>query len=359
MDESIPMEDTVISSSKAWAFLVALFGGFTALCVLSALLPNETYIRYQQFDQSDLFKLRWVYERIHFDPTPIDIAIIGSSRVEAALSAPDLAAALTAKLGRPIHVANIAVPYEGRNLHYTIAKELLESHPETKIILLSVVERADISHPAFRYVTRVSDVLGAPWRINHYYAIDAAFLPYRQMSDFVQTMFPSWFRKSTSFRADEYRGTNWDSTQTFRIPGGRLIDRYLVASSEKLATGAAEMKSGLGSKEGYWVQPSKWYALNAPLEPVYTTRLTEMAKQHGAQVLFVHLPFYSSIPGQYDHAFYEHLGPLLDAQQFSTDAHTYADVGHFNRYGIVKVSPWLASAIDPYLDPLRENKVSH
>lgn len=358
MTEGIQRGEVEVAPGKAWGLIAWLFAGFAALCFLSLLLPNSPYIRYQQFDQSDLFKLRWVYERIHFDSSPIDVAIIGSSRVEAAVSAPELEAALSETLGRPIHAANLAVPYEGRNLHYTVTKELLESHPETRLILVSVVERADITHPGFRYVSSAADVLRAPMWINHYYLSDAAFLPYRQMSFFVQTLFPSLFERSAAFRKDSYLGTGWDSTQTFRTPTGRLIDRYFVASPEKLAAGAAEMKAGLGTPDGHWVQPSAWYTLNAPLEPDYTDRLVELAKQHGAQVVFLHLPFYTSIPGQYDHAFYERLAPLLDAQQFSTDPHSYADEGHFNRYGIAKVSAWLDKAIEPYLDPLRSGNAS-
>jgi hypothetical protein len=352
-----PSGNELIEAGRAWRQICALLGGVAVFCFLSVLLPHNRYIRYQQFDYSDLFKLRWVYERIHDDPTPIDVAIIGSSRVEAALSGPDLAAALSDKLGRPIHVANLAVPYEGRNLHYIVAKELLASHPETKLILISVVERADISHPAFRYIADTKDILGAPLVINHYYAADAAFLPYRQMSYFVQSAAPSWFGKSCTFRKD-YLG-NWDSTRSFRIPGGRLIDRSLVGPPQKLIQESAELKAGLGNADGYWVKPSAWYALNEPLEPEYTANIAALAKQRGALVVFVHLPFYSSKPGQYDHAAYEKLGPLLDAQQFSDNAQFYADGGHFNRYGIEKISPWIASAIDPYLDSLRSTSISH
>jgi len=358
MAENVLDRGEAVETGKAWQLIGVLVAGFAILCVLSVLLPHNRYIRFQQFDQSDLFRLRWDYERIHFDPTPIDVAIIGSSRVEAAISGPELEAALSKKLGRPIHVANLAVPYEGRNLHSIVAKELLANHPETKLILVSVVERADISHPAFRYISDVRDVLHAPLWINHYYVIDAAFLPYRQMSYFVQSLFPSWFGKSNSARTD-YLGTGFDSTQTFRIPGGRLIDRYLVGPPQKLEKEAEELKTGLGNGDGNWVRPSAWYTLNAPLEPVYTARLAEMAKEHGAQVVFVHLPFYSSLPGQYDHAAYERLGPLLDAQQFSNDPHSYADGGHFNRYGIAKISPWLDSALDPYLDSLRSGNATH
>lgn len=356
-EETVPVNET-IESGRAWRLTGSLLGGVVLLCFLSLLLPHDRYMRFKQFENADVFKLRWDYERIHFDPTPIDVAIIGSSRVEAALSAPELAAALSAKLGRPVNVANLAVPLEGRNLHYVLAKELLACHPETKIILLSVVERADITHPAFKYVADVRDVLQAPWFISHYYMADAAFLPYRQMSYFAQTIFARWFGESNTYPGDYY-GTGFDTTKSFRIPNGHLIDRYLVAPPQKLDADVKEFKAGLVNTDGYWIQRSAWYALNEPLEPAYTARLASLAKQHGTLLVFVHLPFYSSRPGQYDHGQYEKLGPLLDAQQFSGNARYYADAVHFNRYGIEKVSPWLASAIDPYTDVLRSTNISH
>jgi hypothetical protein len=348
----VQYQEEFVPSGKAWGMMAVIVAGVAVFSVFAVLLPHERYIRFQQFDHSDLFKLRWDYERLHFDSTPIDVAIIGSSRVEAALSGPELAASLSKKVGRPIHVANIAIPYEGRNLHYEIARDLLATHPEVKLILLSVEERADVSHPAFRYVSDVSEVLNAPLWISHSYAVDAAFLPYRQMSYFIQSQFPAWFSVSRTPRSD-YLGTGWDSTQSFQIPGGRRIDRYLVANPEKLAAEAQDLKGQIGYGDGNWVRPSAWYTLNEPLEPQYTERLVAMAKARGAQPIFIHMPFYNSVPGQFDHGFYEKLAPLLDAQQFCNDPHDYADAAHFNRYGIAKISPWLDSSLDPYLGLLR------
>ena len=158
----------------------------------------------------------------------------GVSRVEAAISAPLLEKELSEKWGRPIHVANLAIPQEGRNLHYLIARELIENHPETRIILVSVVEQADLSHPAFRYLADVDDLLHAPLAINHYYFLDAAFLPYRQISYFVQTRLPGWFGVSRSFRKD-YMGTGMDTTHSFYLPSGKLVDRDLVPPPGRLA----------------------------------------------------------------------------------------------------------------------------
>jgi hypothetical protein len=333
---------------QAWSLLALFAGAFTLWLVFSLLLPHDRYIRYQQLTGSDLFRTRWVYERIHYDKTPIDVAIIGSSRVEAAISAPVLEKELTAKLGRPIHVANLAIPQEGRNLHYLIARELIENHPETRIILVSVVEQAELSHPAFRYLADVNDVLRAPLPINHYYFLDAGFLPYRQMSYFVQTEFPQFFGVSRSFRQD-YAGTGMDTTHSFYLPSGKLVDRDAVAPPEKLAAGSRQMINDDG---GDWHQPSRWHALNNPLENEYTKRLVEVAKEHCVETLFVRLPFYKSPTHMYDEAFYRDLGPLLDAEQLSGNPQNFGDAGHFNHSGIDLVSTWLSSSIDPYLGPL-------
>jgi hypothetical protein len=340
-------DQELVPRNRAWCFLGLLASGFAFWCVLSFLLPHDRYIRYQQLTDSDLFRSRWVYERIHYDPTPIDVAIIGSSRVEAAISAPVLARELSAKLGRTIHVANLAIPQEGRNLHYLIARELIVNHPETRLILLSVVEQADTSHFAFRYLADPGDLVRAPLLVNHYYFLDAAFLPYRQMSYFVQTLFPGWFNNSRSFR-DDYMGTGFDTTYSFHLPSGKLVDRYHVMPPTTKP-----------SAEAAWYPPSRWQALNNPLETEYTMRLAGVAASHSVQIVFVHLPAYNSRPGAYDEAFYHSLGPVLDAQQLSGNANYYGDPGHFNRYGTEQVSPWLNNAIEPYLAPLQNGPLQN
>src|ERR1700743_2933055 len=103
--ENDVLQQEFVPDRRAW-FLLALFAlSFALYCVVTYLLPHDRYIRYQQLTKSDLFRSRWVYERIHYDKTPIDVAIVGSSRVEAAISAPILEKELSDKLGRPIHVA--------------------------------------------------------------------------------------------------------------------------------------------------------------------------------------------------------------------------------------------------------------
>jgi hypothetical protein len=346
-------ETEFLPEGRAWRLLLLFAGVFAVWFVVSILLPHDRYIRYQQLTDSDLFRSRWVYERIHFDKTPIDVAIVGSSRVEAAISAPILEQELTEKFGRPIHVANLAIPEEGRNLHYLVVRELLQSHPETRIILVSVVEQAGLSHYAFKYLGDSSDVLlGAAIPINHYYFLDAAFVPYRQMSYFVQTLFPKWFGVSRTFRQD-YHGTDFDTTHSFYLPSGKLVDRSVVMPQNQLEAGSKHIIEIDG---GPWHPESRWHLLNEPLEWEYSRRLADVAKAHCAETIFVRLPFYKSPPGMYDAGFYRSLGPLLDAQELAANPKYYQDQGHFNRSGTAQVTQWLWKSIQVDLGPLEDPK---
>jgi hypothetical protein len=123
---------------------------------------------------------------------------------------------------------------------------------------------------------------------------------------------------------------------------------------DKLEKGYSRIISGLGTA---WHQPSRWHALNNPLEQEYTKRLVDVARKQGVETIFVRLPFYKSPLHMYDEAFYRGLGPLLDAEELTSDPRDFEDEGHFNRSGTNLVSAWLKEAIPPYLGPL-ETSVS-
>ena len=65
-------------STRAYLAVLAVAG--LVLAVLAAALPHDPYIRYQTTKGTIYERTRFQYERLHFDPTPIDIVFIGSSR---------------------------------------------------------------------------------------------------------------------------------------------------------------------------------------------------------------------------------------------------------------------------------------
>jgi hypothetical protein len=335
-----PANQEFLSLKRSVTLGVLFFVCFGVYVVLACSLPHDRYIRYQQLTNGDLFRTRWVYERIHFDKTPIDVAIIGSSRVEAGIRASELEDFLSRRAGHPVHVANLAIPKEGRNLHYVVAKDLMETHPETRMIFVSVVEQADTTHAAFRYLADVKELVRAPLLINHFYILDLAFVPYRQMSDFLQTRFPKWFGVSRTFR-DDYAGTGFDTTMSFRLPSGRLVDRDQVESVAGLEADSKEFIRLYGR----WDKQGAWQRMNNPLETVYTERLAEEARAHCVSVVFLRLPFYKSPEHFYDEALYRRWGSLIDAQELSTEPSNFGNAGHLNRYGTERAMAFLENQI--------------
>src|SRR5688572_5686437 len=129
-----------LEPGRAGLLLLVLAAVFTLLSVLTVALPHDPYIRYQQLRNTIQFRSQWIYERIELDPTPIHVAIVGNSRMGAGVSAPQLQELLQAKTGQNIQTANVSLPQEGRNVHYAVAKRLIETRPELKTIVFSVVE---------------------------------------------------------------------------------------------------------------------------------------------------------------------------------------------------------------------------
>src|SRR5258708_2234284 len=132
------------------------------------LLPHDTYVRWQAEKTEAYARLGWIYERIHYDDTPIDIAFIGTSHtmngVDAAAFEQDIDAAGVRPDGdnRRLHAVNLAVPSYGRDLHWIIARELL-THRKVKVLVLEVFENETRkASPVFVDVADPADVLGAP-----------------------------------------------------------------------------------------------------------------------------------------------------------------------------------------------------
>ena len=90
-----------------------IFAALAVAFILNAavcLLPENDYQRWQLQDPDG--RLRWIYERIHFDPTPIDIAIVGPSREQLGFSPPP-SSKISRSTAGALNVVNFAMPAPG------------------------------------------------------------------------------------------------------------------------------------------------------------------------------------------------------------------------------------------------------
>ncbi|MEK7264572.1 MAG: hypothetical protein AAB227_00605 [Pseudomonadota bacterium] len=275
------MERTLSPASFVFAALLL------TLCLLgvSVVAPQNDYYRWQEHNSGTTRKADWIYERLHFDPERIDVALIGTSRTGGGLSGPEIEAAYCKAAGRRIRVANLSLPVTGRNLHYLIAKEAMK----TKAPTLTVVELNEVEtrlpHYAFVELADAGDILSAPALINLNYFSDIARLPGRQAL--------LWFKSMTGraavrqkFDPALYQGHDLDRTQVLPLLDGHVISRDVTIDEATLdAAEAAREDHASTTRLPHFLRP-----LEYRFSRVYLHKIETLAEKSGGDVAYVYLP---------------------------------------------------------------------
>jgi hypothetical protein len=190
------------------ALVVALL-----LNVAVCLLPENSYQRWQLVE-SDYGRLRWIYERIHYDPRPIDVVILGSSRAQVGLSAAAIEQQL-AEHGKSVNVVNFAIFNIGRNIQWAIINEIYKAK-SPKVIVLEVANPLyPFGHEDFKEVASANAIISAPKQALHAYFNDLTYLPARNLKLFVANLFPGFFGLSKQFDPQAYERNRTDFTTNF------------------------------------------------------------------------------------------------------------------------------------------------
>ncbi|WP_174274571.1 hypothetical protein [Sphingomonas bacterium] len=335
-----------LGPAQAGGLIAALVLGVLVGLVALMALPVDRYYQWQQVDGTILFRARWIYERIHFDPTPIDAAVIGSSRMEASVRTPELSRMLSQRLGRPIHVVNFALPQEGRDLHWAVADELLANRPELRLLLLSASPEAVLSHPGFRFLGDDRSVAGSPALYNPSYVDNLLTLPYRHLSYFVQGLWPRAFQLSPRFDPAIYRARGFDPTDSFVSATGNFVDRNRqldpATVDAQRAARAAEMRVDPKLR---FLPLDRRYAV----ERHFDRKIARAARDRGVMLGFLRVPVFDAEEHFADPAFYRAIGPVWEASLLGSDPADYMDMAHLNRHGTARLLPWLADRLAPLL----------
>ena len=276
----------------------ALFGaGLAAMALMLAAmvaLPHTDYIRWQAPKQEAEARLGWLYERIHYDPTPIDVAFIGTSHTlngidAAAVQARIAADGLRNADGSCVTVTNLAIPAYGRSLHWEIARELL-SVRKPKLLVVEVFEsETRKAHPYFADIGTVGDIVGAPMLVNVGYMKDLIRLPYRQLSLAVKSANPAAVGLKPRFDPGDYDGSNVDNSRYVNIDGVELTPyRDKVMPAAQLERAAARIAA---RKEPNMLGPA-FAQYEYALPRRYMGNILALAKARGVPVRFLYLPGY-------------------------------------------------------------------
>lgn len=323
---------------KVFGTILASLATALALSALVCCLPDNPYQRFQLVDGTLFEPLRRGYERIHFDPTPVDVAIIGPSKTLLGLSAARVEQGL-ARDGIPAHVANFSVPAPGRNIEWLMLHEVYKAKLP-KVVVVGVFDApAFYGHPAFRFVAPASDLVVQPEPLLHNYFKDLAYLPARQTLLAVARFAPDLTGLHAEFNPARYASTRDDFTSGSFVMEGKTINMGLTVPADVLASQTiVEQKSTLAERL------TRRY-LNRGDEAVYLDQIVREAREHHSRVLFVSMPVYHRQGALANRAWFMAHGTLLENADIAEHADYFENWEHLNHAGAMVLSDRVAQAV--------------
>ena len=341
----LAMRSRILSSPLRFVCAATLVGSIAL--VLICLLPHDRYVRFQNLTDSAVVKSTWIYERIHFDPTPIDVAFIGTSHTVFGIDSAIVENACAEAGGAECHIVNFGLEHLGRNLHWLIVRELLENRKPHLIVIEVQETEFRALHPAFAYLADVTDIITAPIVINTSFVSDLLHLPLRQIVLFAHSIAPSLFDAHSDFRPAMYRGAHWDDTLEARssveLPIQSPEQRTRAASRNELER---ERAYSAAEDAKHFELPSRFRPLEYRANVRYLQMTVELAREKNVPVQFLYLPSFgeNSAPAFSD--LYSQLAPTWQFPQAILDKPAlWLDIGHLNYYGASVLSQWLGTQV--------------
>ena len=331
-------------TSSGKAYVVWLLAVLIGVMVGVSCLPHNRFIRFQTLRGTLHERAEWVYERIHDDPTPIDVLIVGSSRTAAALDPVALQGLLSADAG--LKVANLSFAEPGTDLAFFVLREALRTR-SVKIAVVGVSSHeSKQGHPAFKDLADVEDLLHAPVLVNWRYLSNIAYIPMRELKLFAASIAPGLFGYRTVFDPGAYPGPDIDLRHRFPVIPSRTKPR----DEDRIAAAIDADRRRYERDARRVYLPAALADVEFASERVYFKAMAALCGQYGTKLVFVYLPFYAGRDDMLDTAFYGRLGPVLfPPASITADPKNYDDVVHLDERGSRAMTAWLADRLKPFM----------
>jgi hypothetical protein len=341
--EANPVSGTQNSSSAnrfgRYSFLLlVIFAGLNTVAILA--LPHDKFLRYQAPLDPQSPTAPWIYQRIHFDQSPIDVAFIGTSRTGLSVHTRRLEEDL-ARHDIQVKAVNLYMVRSGINIQYVLAKELLTTR-KVRLLVVEMTEREERKpHEDFVYLADPIDVITAPLVINLDYLSDLSRLPGRQVELFRQTELQRFGLTSPESAPPPYRGSNLDNAEVIRTVDG--VDHY-----RNTTYSLAEMEK-LGSQQDRQITPPLLPHFLSSIEfrfpRYYEERILDLARAHGTAVVFLYTPRYGGPESPPPSKLYSSRASLINPWPALQDYRLWWDATHLNWEGAKLLTDYVADAL--------------
>jgi hypothetical protein len=277
-----------------------------------------------------------MFDRIHFDPKPIDIAIVGASRAQLGFGA----AAIEEKLAEHLkhaNVVNFALPGSGRDIQWAILNELYKAKSPKAIVLEVDDQPYPFGHFGFKYIAPAEAIVFPPTPFLHNYLYNLVYLPIRKARLFVANVFPDLFGLSKQFDPVTYARTRTDFTTSFGADDKFVDMEHPVPRAKLLAEPRLPVPRTLVGRALTW--------MNGGEDRLYIREIARMAKAHGTQLIFVYIPMFNGPPTIGDLSFLEQYGVVMNDGDLAPRDELFENWSHLNHAGAMIASSRLADAI--------------
>ncbi len=300
---------------------IGIFFGILALPFVVLLVsPYSNEFAYNYIENDCYNHGAWIYSRAKSNPTPIDIAFIGSSHSIHAFQEEKIEEIL----GTGNHLVNLGYCRYGRNMEFVILKLLLK-HKKPKLVVIEVHEDEEKnSHDIFPYLAEADDLLFLPTMINR---------------DYFSDLFTGFSARLESFKAQYLFKKSYPAPQP-ELYGYAASDR--IASDTEMTENKIAWKNRLKQHHSELI---KKIGLKFPL--AYLNEMTNLLTERNIPFVFVYLPESGSELNEPKHVnYYKTLAPVLIPPTYIFEDRTnWMDASHLNDKGSAELSVWIAGEI--------------
>ena len=324
---------TLLKAFVVWAFLASICG----------MLPDVEHQRWELTNSHWYNQAFWCFERIHYDPRPIDVAILGSSKTLLGINSRRLEEKL-AEAGFPLAVANLSILAPGRNAQWKIVEELLGSRP-TRLIVLGVDDEPyPWGHLVFQQIGSRGDIAFPPQPFLKSYFKDLLFLPGRQLKLFAARFAPDVFDLKPTVNLTGYTDRPPAEIVQKWNDEGTIVDRDEARTELELK---AQFVAA-GAEAPTRTDRLLLACCNEGDDHAYLRRIAGLAEKKNARLFFLHMPSFGGATLTRDSAFLGALGTIVDGGPISAitrQAHFFESWRHLNRSGANEITDYLARNI--------------
>lgn len=302
-------------------------------------LPTDAYQRYLSLHSTDYIKGSWIYERLHFDPTPVDIAFIGSSRTMEGIDAAAIESDL-ARSGISDHVVNLAVPSLGLDVPYLLGRMLVQTkQPRIVFLETDYLVYRDVN-PVFPLLATPQDVLQAPLLLNEQLLPNLLSVAARNLTLTWQRLIEGVPR----FDLARYRGPHWEDV--YQVTGHDFSQGHARLAQREKALLDAEAARWVGNVMRKSGQYDDWAWLELRYNETYQMRLIQLLRAAGVQVVLLSMPAIGTPEPPFHADVLLGLGAFWPLPDLVSRDHTLWDnPTHMNYRGAELYSAWLAEQI--------------